>query len=123
MTIKSRNFEQAFEIAVNIGNIQEVYYVIKHYQLYKGQNMINIKNDILADIMRILCNDILMCENLRLIINFILENIIDKEIIFEEDLRKVIYDAFKEIYNKRKELCFLKKDVLNILKIVEYFNN
>ena len=123
MTIKSRNFEQAFEIAINIGNIQEVYYVIKHYQLYKGQNMINIKNDILADIMRILCNDILMCENLRLIINFILENIIDKEIIFEEDLKKVIYDAFKELYNKRKELCFLKKDVLNILKIVEYFNN
>ena len=85
--------------------------------------MINLRSDILADIMRILCNDILLCENLRLITTFILENICDKKIIFDEDLKKIINDVFKELYNKRKELCFFKKDITNILKILEYFNN
>ena len=71
----------------------------------------------------ILCKDILLCENLRLITMFILNNICEKNIFFDKDLNKVIFDVFSELYNKRKELCLLNKDVNNILKIANFFKN
>ena len=118
-SVKDKNFEQAFDIAVKIGNIQEIYYVIKNYLLNKDE--INISKNILANVMRILCKDILLCENLRLICVFIIKNIVEKHIIFDKELNNEIHDSFLEIYDTRKELCLLKKDINNILKIVDYF--
>ena len=120
-SVKHKNFEQAFEIAVNIGNIQEIFYVIKYYLLNKDE--INISKNILANIIGIICKDILLCENLRLICVFILKKICEKNIIFDKELNKEIYDSFLEIYDKRKELCLLKKDISNLLKIVNYFKD
>ena len=118
-SVKDKNFEQAFEIAVKIGNIQEIYYVIKNCLLNKDE--INIPKNILANIMGILCKDILLCENLRLICVFIIKNIVEKNIILDKELNKEIHDSFLEIYNTRKELCLFKKDINNLLKIVDYF--
>ena len=73
--------------------------------------------------MKILCKDILLCENLRLIAVFIINNIVNKNILFDKDLNLEIYNTFLELYNQRKELCFLKKDVTNILKIINFFKN
>ena len=54
---------------------------------------------------------------------FILKNICEKNIFFDKDLNKVIFDVFSELYNKRKELCLLNKDANNILKIVNFFKS
>ena len=120
--VKNKNFEKAFETAINIGNIQEINYVIKNY-LLNNKERINLSKNILADIIRILCKDILLCENLRLITNFILKNICEKNIVFDKELNKIIYDVFLELYDKRKELCLLNKDINNILKITNFFKN
>ena len=120
--VKNKEFQKAFETAVNIGSIQEINYVIKNYLLNNVEGF-NITKNILADVIRILCKDILLCENLRLITMFILKNICEKNILFDKDLNKVIFDVFSELYNKRKELCLLNKDVNNILKIANFFKN
>ena len=118
--IKNKEFIQAFETAVDIGNIQDIYYVIKKFQLTSEQE--DIPADVLGGIMKILCEDILSCENLRLITMFILKNICDKKIIFDKDLNKEINSVFFDLYNKRKELCLMKSDITNILKIGNYFS-
>ena len=117
--VKNKNYIQAFKTAVEIGNIQDIYYVIKKYQLSSEEN--DIPSNLLGDIMKILCEDILSCENLRLINMFIITNICDKNIILGKNLNKDIYNVFIDLYNKRKELCFMKKDIANILKIANYF--
>jgi len=118
--VKNKEFIQAFETAVDIGNIQDIYYVIKKFQLTSEQE--DIPADVLGGIMKILCEDILSCENLRLITMFILKNICDKKIIFDKDLNKEINSVFFDLYNKRKELCLMKSDITNILKIGNYFS-
>jgi hypothetical protein len=117
--VKNKNFIQAFKTAVEIGNIQDIYYVIKKYQLSSEQK--EIPSFLLGEIMRILCEDILSCENLRLITMFIITNICDKKKIFKKKLNKDIHNVFIDLYNKRKELCLMKKDAANILKISNYF--
>ena len=118
--VKNNNYIQAFQIAVEMGNIQDIYYVIKKYQLSLEKEDIPI--DLLGNIMKILCEDILSCENLRLITIFIINNICDKNIIFDNALNKEIFSVFIDLYNKRKELCLMKKDITNILKIANYFS-
>ena len=118
--VKNKDFIQAFETAVEIGNIQDIYYVIKKYQLSSEHEDIPV--NVLEGIMKILCEDILSCENLRLITMFILKNICDKKIIFDKDLSKEINNVFFDLYNKRKELCLMNSDITNILKIGNYFS-
>ena len=118
--VKNKEFTQAFETAVEIGNIQDIYYVIKKFQLTSEQE--DIPANVLGNIMKILCEDILSCENLRLITMFILKNICDKKILFDKDLNKEINNVFFDLYNKRKELCLMKSDITNILKIGNYFS-
>ena len=118
--VKNNNFIEAFKTAVEIGNIQDIYYVIKKYQVTLEKD--DIPSDVLANIMKILCEDILSCENLRLTTIFIINNICDKNIKFDKSINKEIFNAFNDLYNKRKELWLLKKDITNILKIANYFN-
>ena len=118
--IRNNNYIKAFQIAVELGKIQDIYYVIKKYQLYSEQE--DIPSDVLGRIMKILCEDILSCENLRLINMFIIKNICDKNIIFKNELNKEIANVFLDLYNKKKELCFLKKDINYIIKIANYFS-
>ena len=118
--VKSKDFIHAFETAVEIGSIQDIYYVIKKFQLSSEQE--DIPSNVLGGVMKILCEDILSCENLRLITMFILKNICDKKVIFDKDISKEINNVFFDLYNKRKELCLMKSDITNILKICNYFS-
>ena len=93
---------------------------MKKYQLSSINE--DIPPDVLGRIMKILCEDILACENLRLVNMFIIKNICDKEILFPKDLNKVIFNVFIDLYNKKKELCFMKKDINNIIYIANYFS-
>jgi hypothetical protein len=71
----------------------------------------------------VLSNDLLEPENFKLICFFIIKNIIEKKINFNQNNNKIIYNAFNEIYKKRKELCLNQIDINNILNICNYFNN
>ena len=118
--IKNNNHIKGFEIAIELGNIQDIYYVIKKYQLSSIQE--DIPPEVLAKIMKILCKDILSCENLRLINMFIIKNICDKGVLFAKDLNKKIFDIFMDLYNKKNELYFMEKDINDIIQIVNYFS-
>ena len=120
LQIKNNDFSGAFETALNIGNIQEIYYVIKKYQL-KKENDTEINYNILKGVISILCTDILSCENLRLVMTFIVRNILDKKIVFDKETNTKICKVFNDLYSKRVELCFTKVDLTNILKICNYF--
>ena len=120
LQIKNNDFSGAFETALNIGNIQEIYYVIKKYQL-KKENDTEIGYNILKGVINILCTDILSCENLRLVMMFIIKNILNKKIVFDKETNTKVYKVFTDLYNKRMELCFTKVDLTIILKISNYF--
>ena len=101
--IKNNNYVNAFKIAVEIGNIQDIYYVIKKYQLSSIEE--NIPQIVLGEALKILCEDILSCENIRLVSVFIIRSVCNKNIKFENNLNKNIFNTFVDLYNKRKELC------------------
>ena len=73
--------------------------------------------------MRILCDNILSCENLGLVVKFILNHICEKKISFDNRLNKVIYDTFFDLSTNGEELNLLniKKD--DMLQIVNFFKN
>ena len=118
--IKNNNYVNAFKIAVEIGNIQDIYYVIKKYQLSSIEE--NIPQIVLGEALKILCEDILSCENIRLVSVFIIRSVCNKNIKFENNLNKNIFNTFVDLYNKRKELCLMKIDINNIIKIINYFS-
>ena len=120
--INNNDFNNAFKIAIELNSIKDIYYIIKKYQ-FKNNNDILIQNKILCDICLVLSNDLLEPENFKLICFFIIKNIIEKKINFNQNNNKIIYNAFNEIYKKRKELCLNQNDINNILNICNYFNN
>ena len=72
--------------------------------------------------MKILCEDILSCENLRLVNMFIIKNICGKGVLFAKDLNKKIFNIFIDLYNKKNELYFMEKDINDIIRIANYFS-
>ncbi len=118
--IRNNNYIKAFQIAVELGKIQDIYYVIKKYQLSSIEE--NIPQIVLGEALKILCEDILSCENIRLVSVFIIRSVCNKNIKFENNLNKNIFNTFVDLYNKKKELCLMKIDINNILKIINYFS-
>ena len=130
LCIKSENFDEAFKIAINTKNLQNVLYVLKKYQIYLSDNKAKenkkikqLKNEVLAEIIDILFEDILMCGNLKLINMFIKENVCSKKIKFEKPLKNKIINAYKYLYDNKSVLCFSQKDALEICDIINYFSN
>ena len=129
LCIKSENYIEAFKIAVDTKNLQNVLYVLKKYQIYLGDNKVNedkiaieLKKELLAEIIEILFEDILMCDNLKLINMFIMKNVCDKKIEFEKPLKDKIINVYKDLYNKRSALCFSQEDIIEIYEIINYFS-
>ena len=128
--IKSENYIKAFELACNEKNIQELYYIIRHYQLncysssnYDKYNQYNLNNELLENILIVLSEDLLECENLLVIINFIIKNICEIKREINKDAGKKFGNAFNELYFKRMELGLSKEEIENIYQIVNYFIN
>ena len=121
--LKKKDFEKAFEIAIKIGSIENIINVIKNYYFTYNKEGKDLSKNILANIMRILCENILSCENLGLVVKFILNHICKKNISFDNGLNKVIYDTFFDLSTNGEELNLLniKKD--DMLQIVNFFKN
>ena len=125
--VKSENYIKAFELACNEKNIQELYYIIRHYQLncYSISNCdkYNLYNELLENILIVLSDDLLECENLLVITNFIIKNICEKKREINKYAGKMFGNAFNELYFKRMELGLSKEEIENIFQIVNYFIN
>ena len=118
--IKQNKYIEAFKNSISLEKISNVYYVIKHYQFNSIKE--NIPEDILSDISRILCEDILECENIRLVTKFIIENICDKKKTLNKIIGKNLGNVYKELNSKSQELCFCKLDTDNFSIIIDYFS-
>ena len=117
---KTNNFENAFETAINIENIPELYLAIKNYYLWhKGGK--NLSKNILEKIMRILCKGITSCENLVIVAKFIIRNICEKNIYFDKELNQTIYESFLELFNNKEALNLLNINENDISKIMNFF--
>ena len=128
--IKNENYIKAFELACNEKNIQELYYIIRHYQLncYSSSNcdkynQYNLNNELLENILIVLSEDLLECENLLVITNFIIKNICEKKREINKYAGTKFGNAFNELYFKRMELGLSKEEIENIYQIVNYFIN
>ena len=128
--IKNENYIKAFELACNEKNIQELYYIIRHYQLncysssnYDKYNQYNLNNELLENILIVLSEDLLECENLLVITNFIIKNILEKKREINKYVGTKFGNAFNELYFKRMELGLSKEEIENIYQIVNYFIN
>ena len=121
--LKKKDFEKAFEIAIKIGSIENIINVIKNYYFTYTKEGKDLSKNIVANIMRIICENILSCENLGLVVKFILNHICKKNISFDNGLNKVIYDTFFDLSTNGEELNLLniKKD--DMLQIVNFFKN
>ena len=118
--IKQNKYIEAFKNAISLGKITNVYYIIKHYQFNSIKE--NIPEDILSDIIKIICEDILECENIRLVTKFIIENICDKKKTLNKIIGKNLGNVYKELNSKSQELCFCKLDTDNFSIIIDYFS-
>ncbi len=118
--IKQNKYIEAFKNAISLEKISNVYYIIKHYQFNSIKE--NIPEDILSDISRILCEDILECENIRLVTKFIIENICEKKKTLNKMIGKKLGNVYKQLNSKSQELCFCKLDIDNFSIIIDYFS-
>ena len=118
--IKQNKYIEAFKNAISLEKISNVYYIIKHYQFNSIKE--NIPEDILSDISKILCEDILECENIRLVTKFIIENICEKKKTLNKMIGKKLGNVYKQLNSKSQELCFCKLDIDNFSIIIDYFS-
>ena len=121
--LKNKDFEKAFEIAINLRSIELIIKVINEYYFDYDEEGIEFSKNILADIMSILCENMSSCEKLGLVIQFILDNICDKNIYFDTELNKIIHVSFFNLSKKKVYLNGLniKKD--DVLKIAQFFED
>ena len=122
-SLKTKDYEKAFETAIKIGSIENIFNVLKIYHFKYNKEKKDLSKNILANLMSILCEDILSCEKPELIVKFILRHICKKDISFDKGLNKVIYDAFYNLSTNGKELSILNIKEEDILQIVEFFKN
>ncbi len=118
--INQNKYIEAFRNAISLEKISNIYYIIKHYQM--NSIKINIPEDILSEISRILSSDILECENLRLVSVFLIQNICEKKKTINKLIGRNLGNVYKELLSKSKELCFCKLDIDYFSIIVEYFS-
>ena len=118
------NFNDAFKFAIEMNDINLVYYVIKKFQFIYDKNNDGkevIKTDIFAGVVNILCRDILSCDNLSLVLLFI-KKIIDTKISLNSDTKTILKTVLNQLYEKSKELCLSAIDIDNILYIINILN-
>jgi hypothetical protein len=118
--INQNKYIEAFRNAISLEKISNIYYIIKHYQM--NSIKVNIPEDILSEISRILSSDILECENLRLVSLFLIQNICEKKKTINKLIERNLENVYKELLYKNKELCFCKLDIDYFSIIVEYFS-
>ena len=122
--IKEKDFNNAFNLALKLDNIEEIYYILKEYNRYINENKINkseLNSDLLAKIINFLCKNINSFKNLNVVILFILYNIAEKKREISEDSCILINDTLIYLCNNRKKFFLSKLDINNIKYLIDYF--
>ena len=74
--IKEKDFNKAFNLALKLDNVQDMYYILKEYNLFTNENKINkfeLNIDLLDKIINFLCRNIYSFKNLNVVFLFILQ--------------------------------------------------
>lgn len=122
--IKEKDFSNAFNLALKLDIVEEIYYILKEYNTYINENKINkseLNSDLLDKIINFLCNNINSFKNINVVIFFILYNIAEKKRKISEDSCKLIYETLIYLYNNRKKSFLSKLDINNIKYLIDYF--
>ena len=121
--VKSKEFIKAFNLAIKSNKVNNIYYVLKKYNLYTNENIENkcqLTSEILSDIINILSKNIYLCDNLSYVITFIKYNIFEKKIKIDFHTSKLLEGVLIELFNKRKALYISESDVNNIKCLLDY---
>ena len=121
--LNNKDFTNAFEAAINLESIEQILRVIRDYYLKCHGKGTKFPEKILANIMSILSENLSSIEQFRVIIRFIFENIIEKNISFDTELNNRIYIAFLDLYKNDVYLEEFNIEKGDILKIVKFFEN
>ena len=124
--IKNKKFIDAFNLAINLNQINEIYYIIKAYNFYYDEDKINnckLQSELLSKIIDIIFNDIISFENISIVLSFIKNNIIDQKIKIKKQSSILLYNTLVNLYNKKNEFFFSLLDIDNIKCLIDYFNN
>ena len=111
-------------MALNLENIEDIYYIIKEYNLYINEHKINnseLNSGLLIRIINIICKHINSFDNLNVIILFIIYNIVEKKIKIKKDTCKLLYDTLIYLYNNRNKSFLSEIDIDNIKYLIEYY--
>ena len=121
--VKNKEFINAFNLAIKSNKVNNIYYVLKKYNLYTNENIENkcqLTTEILSEIINILSKNIYLCDNLSNVITFIKYNIFEKKIIIDYSTSKLLEGVLMELFNKRKDLYISESDANNIKCLLDY---
>ena len=121
--VKNKEFINAFNLAIKSNKVNNIYYVLKKYNLYTNENIENkcqLTSEILSEIINILSKNIYLCDNLSNVITFIKYNIFEKKIIIDYRTSKLLEGVLMELFNKRKDLYISESDANNIKCLLDY---
>ena len=121
--VKSKEFINAFNLAIKSNKVNNIYYVLKKYNLYINENIENkclLTSEILSEIINILSKNIYLFDNLSYVITFIKYNIFEKKIKIDYHTSKLLEGVLIELFNKRKDLYISESDVNNIKCLLDY---
>ena len=121
--VKNKEFINAFNLAIKTKKVNNIYYVLKKYNLYTNENIENkcqLTSEILTKIINILCQNIFLFDNLSYVISFIKYNIFEKKIIIDYHTSKLLEGVLIEVFNKRKDLYISESDVNNIKCLLDF---
>ena len=121
--VKNKEFINAFNLAIKSNKVNNIYYVLKKYNLYTNENIehkCQLTSEILSEIINILSKNIYLCDNLSYVITFIKYNIFEKKIIIDYHTSKLLESVLIELFSKRKVLHISESDSNNIKCLLDY---
>ena len=123
--VKENEFIKAFNLALNINKIDDIYFVIKKYNYFNDNKKYkyDLGSELLTKIIKYISIDINSCDNLNDIFKFIINNIVEKKIKIGKDSSKLLFDNLINLYKNRKKNVLSELDIENIKYLIEYFKN
>ena len=121
--VKKNEFIQAFNLALNITKIDDIYFVIKKYNYFIENNnscKYELSSELLSKILKSICSDINLCDNLNDFFIFIKNNIFEKNIRIDKDSSKLLYDILLNLYKNRTKNFLSESIIENIKYLIEY---
>ena len=121
--VKENDFIKAFNLALNINKIDDIYFVIQKYNYFNDNKKYkyDLGSELLTKIIKSISIDFNSCDNLNDIFKFIINNIVETKIIIGKDTSKLLFDNLINLYRNIKKNVLSELDIENIKYLIEYF--